>query len=290
MKLTVIGCGNAFSNLNYNQSFLLEEGSSKMLVDCGQQISRALHDQKIDLNSITDVYITHAHSDHISSLAALSFQRYDWMNKPHHYSEGNYAPRLIANEKLMEDLWNHSLKGGLNSMEGFDATLETFFETKPIKANEEFEWEGWTVKLIQQVHVLTGSVIMPSFGLFFEKKGHQSLFLTTDAQYFQPEQVGVFYEKADIIIQDCECIGVDTVAKNLDFKSGVHANYGQLAGNYNANSMVLSEDIKKKLYLSHYQDFVTEGKDYKGNTCDWQLLANTDGFAGFVYVGMEMEI
>lgn len=26
MKITVVGCGNAFSDINYNQSFLLEVG------------------------------------------------------------------------------------------------------------------------------------------------------------------------------------------------------------------------------------------------------------------------
>ena len=43
MKITVIGCGNAFSNINYNQCFLLEEGDQRMLVDCGYQTGAALH-------------------------------------------------------------------------------------------------------------------------------------------------------------------------------------------------------------------------------------------------------
>jgi hypothetical protein len=42
--------------------------------------------------------------------------------------------------------------------------------------------------------------------------------------------------------------------------------------------------------LSHYQDFVSECKDGFGNACDWDKLAEEDGFAGFVYVGQEFEI
>ena len=33
MKITVIGCGNAFSQKNFNQSFLLEEGSDINIKD-----------------------------------------------------------------------------------------------------------------------------------------------------------------------------------------------------------------------------------------------------------------
>ena len=33
MKVTIIGCGNAFSNKSFNQSFVDEEGSEKILSD-----------------------------------------------------------------------------------------------------------------------------------------------------------------------------------------------------------------------------------------------------------------
>ena len=44
------------------------------------------------------------------------------------------------------------------------------------------------------------------------------------------------------------------------------------------------------MWLSHYQDFVSENKDMYGNPCAWDLLAKSDGFKGFVKVGQEIEI
>jgi len=298
MKITVVGCGNAFSYKNYNQSFLLEEGNQKLLIDCGTRTPMALHNLGIDINSITDVYISHQHGDHCGGLEEFAFLRYDWVGRPVTYDDNrrskNYAPRLYCNEKLIIDLWEHNLSGALDSMEGFDATLETYFIPIPIKANQKFQWQTWQVSLVQQIHIMTGSVIKNTFGLFFEKATNplssKKLFFTTDAQYFQPEQVKIFYDKADIIFQDCECIGCNTQTKEMIFKSGVHANYGQLAGWKNVNAMKLDENTKKKLWLSHYQDFVSDCKDGFGNACDWDKLAEEDGFAGFVYVGQEFEI
>ncbi len=305
MKIIAVGVGNAFSYKNYNQSFLLEEGGKKMLIDMGVRVPLALKNADINMFDIDAVYISHAHADHIGGLEEMAFMRYDWMNKPRRwddykylknprdYMNGNekkYAPKLIANEMLLKELWSHSLKGGLDSMEGFDSTLETFFEPIPVKANVPFTWQGWKFDLIQQIHIMTGSIIKYTFGLLMSKKGHKTVYFTTDSQHCSPRQIETFYKKADIIFQDCECIGVDTSIKEYKFGSGVHANYAQLAGYSSANSVRLDDDIKAKMWLSHYQDFVSEGKDGFGNDCEWGNLAHDDGFRGFVTVGQEFEI
>lgn len=281
MKITVVGCGNAFSKINFNQSFLLEEDGRKLLIDCGTRIPMALHAQNIPINSINDIYVSHAHGDHCGGLEEMAFLRYDWTRKPKSYKEGNYAPRLIANAQLLKDLWDKTLSGGLESMEGFVANISTFFEPCPIKDNQAFKWQGWTCQLIQQIHIMTGSTIASTFGLLLFKEGHKSIYFTTDSQHCSPRQMEIFYKQADIIIQDCEC---------TPFMSGVHANYIQLAGYPEANSVKLSDDIKAKMWLSHYQDFVSNGKDFFGKDCDWIEKAKNDGFAGFVKVGQTFEI
>lgn len=43
-------------------------------------------------------------------------------------------------------------------------------------------------------------------------------------------------------------------------------------------------------WLSHYQDFVNESKDFYNNNCHRGNLAEEDGFAGFVIVGQEFII
>lgn len=292
IKITTVGCGNAFSYKNFNQSFVLEETGNRLLIDCGTRTPLALKEAGIDLESIDAIYISHAHADHVGGLEEVAFLRYDWMNRPIHYSETEkpYAPKLIANEKLMTELWDHTLKGGLDSMEGFDANLETFFEPISVKGNQSFKWGGWTFDLVQQVHIMTGSVIKNTFGIMLSKKGHKTVYFTTDSQHCSPRQMEVFYQKADIILQDCECTGVKPNEKEFIFGSGVHANYGQLAGYESANSVKLSPEIKAKMWLSHYQDFVNEDMDFFGDYCDWEVKAERDGFAGFVQVGQEFEI
>ena len=305
MKLTVIGCGNAFSFRNYNQAFLLEEENRKLLIDCGSRIPIALHEMKIDPKSITDIFVSHAHGDHCGGLEEIGFLRYDWARHPHVYKDlaipvaphdhdfrddfmeyqPMYAPNLIGNKQFLKDLWDHTLSGAMNSMEGFDATLATYFIPRPIDPNTPFMWAGWECRLIQQVHIMTGSVIMSTFGLFMRKEGRPSIFFTTDAQYFQPEQVKVFYDSADVIFQDCELIGVNVPEKKMVYKSGVHANYAQLAGWESVNAYRLDKATKAKLHLSHYQDFFNDNKDFYGNAVNWQEQATADGFAGFIEVG-----
>ena len=325
MKIKVIGCGNAFSKKSYNQSFLIEENGRQMLVDCGQTVPLALESAGIKLKDINDIYISHQHADHIGGLEEVAFTRYDWAKRPHHWKEGSYAPRLIAEEGLMKDLWDQSLRGGLQSMEGFDSDLNTFFECAPVKSGEAFDFEGWQMRLTQQIHIMAGSRIMPTYGLVITKEGHKTMYLTTDSQHCSPKQMQVFYKQADIIIQDCEITGnnfkfmegqkyyEDTQGqikavpsypdvtddsmlaphqtwKVFQFGSGVHANYGELAGFNSANAIKLPAEIKAKMWLSHYQDFKMAGKDMFGNSVDWDTQAKLDGFAGFVSLGQVFEV
>jgi ribonuclease BN (tRNA processing enzyme) len=312
MKITVIGCGGAFSNINYNQCLMLDELSAaepgiierRMLVDCGQQVTAALHKARIPLKSITDIYVSHGHGDHIGSLENIAYQRYDWAKKPRsckledvegykmtpiELEESLYAPRLYANDKLMLELWENALKLGLSSIEGLDATLDTYFWTMPMNNHQAEDWAGWDLELVQQIHIMTGSTIANTFGLFMTRRSDGfKIYHTTDSQHCSPRQVEIFYKKADIIFQDCECLGVDATKRNMDFCSGVHANYAQLAGWDSANATKLSPEIKAKMWLCHYADHVTQGRDYKGQACNWDDMAQADGFKGFIRVGQEI--
>lgn len=298
MKIKILGCGNAFSTVNGNNCILLEEmygENRRMIIDAGWDLPHMLKRNNIDIKSIDDVYVSHAHSDHAGGLEFMAFSRYDWMNKPvssidkpipvyntralEKYS--HYAPNLIGNDKFLADLWDGTLRNGLSSVEGMVTTLETFFVPIPISPNKHFNWQGWDCQLIQQIHIMAGSTISLTFGLHMTKAGHKSVYFVTDSQHCSPRQLEVFYKSADLIFQDCEL---------LPFNSNVHANYKQLAGYPEANSTKLSDEIKAKMWLTHYQDFYYYEKDFYGNYCNWDEMAYEDGFAGFVHVGQEFEI
>lgn len=305
MKISVLGCGSAFSTENMNQQFLLEENGRKLLLDCGYATPFVLKRAGIKVTEIDDIYISHPHADHIGGIEFVAFNRYDFVGKPRDWQAhkenlavkmakgehgGKPFPRLIGNRQLLRDAWDRSLRGGLESVEGFLATLDTFFETVPLDDNGSLEWQGWKLETVQQVHVVSGNHIFPTFGLMVSQPGHQTVYFTTDTQYNSPRQADTFYERADIIFQDTETMGVNVKDRKHVFGSKVHASYAELAGWESVNNYKLSAKIKAKMLLSHYQDHVNANVDFFGNPVDWDKQAADDGFRGFVRVGQVFEV
>ena len=65
MELTVLGCGDAFgSSGRNNTSFLFRENDECVLIDCGATTLVRLKHERIDLESISTIIITHFHGDH----------------------------------------------------------------------------------------------------------------------------------------------------------------------------------------------------------------------------------
>src|SRR5918995_2502059 len=69
MRLTVIGCGDAFgSGGRFNTCFLIQGASSTILLDCGASSMVALHAGAVDLAAIDAVAISHLHGDHFGGV------------------------------------------------------------------------------------------------------------------------------------------------------------------------------------------------------------------------------
>lgn len=72
MKLTVLGCGDAFGNGGRNNtSFLLSEGERHLLVDCGTSTLIRLKEEKVELKKIETIIISHFHGDHFGGIPFL---------------------------------------------------------------------------------------------------------------------------------------------------------------------------------------------------------------------------
>ena len=274
-KLTALGAGSAFTMKNWQTNFLIETvlgGDPRypflMLVDCGTDIRFSLNDFDLLAKDIDAVYISHAHADHIGGLEWLGFMNFfnpsynRGVSPPNTHYQNKNQPLLYAESRLCADLWAHSLKGGMEGLEGEDATLDHYFRVCSIKRNQQFEWSHVKFNMVQAVHISAGYALMDSYGLMFTTPGGKRIYLTTDVQFAPETSMKAYYQEADIIIHDCE---------TGPYQSGVHSHYDQLR--------TLPMDIKKKMRLIHYQDNVVD--DWIG----WAEKAREDNFMGFVRKG-----
>lgn len=66
-RITMLGTGNAFVTRCFNTCFVLDSGNNRLLVDAGggNGILTRLGEAQIGLTSLHDLYLTHAHTDHV---------------------------------------------------------------------------------------------------------------------------------------------------------------------------------------------------------------------------------
>lgn len=73
MKLTIIGCHGAYPVKNGATSgYLLEEGNTRVLLDCGSGVLARLQNV-IDLKELDGVILTHYHPDHCADFGCLQY-------------------------------------------------------------------------------------------------------------------------------------------------------------------------------------------------------------------------
>ena len=248
LNMIFLGSGSAFTigPENYHSNILLELGQDSLLIDAGTDIRHSLREQNRSYLDVGNVSISHVHSGHAGGLEWLALTS---------YFDSNYKgkPNLITSEKIIVDLWNKTLCGGLSTLPETRASIDSFFNVKPIKPHEGFVWSSIDFKLVQTVHFYSDYELMPSYGLIFTYN-KTCIFFTSDTQN-SLEQLISCYEAADIIFHDCE---------TQTHQSHVHAHYSEL--------VKLPAYLKKKMWLYHYNP---------GQLPD----AKKDGFLGFVVKG-----
>lgn len=69
MKLTVVGCGDAFGSGGRLQTcYHVEAARTRFLIDCGATALIGLSGLRLDPNAIETIFISHLHGDHYSGL------------------------------------------------------------------------------------------------------------------------------------------------------------------------------------------------------------------------------
>ena len=263
MELITLGTGSAFTMKNWQSNFAIRSGDKYLLIDCGGDIRFALQEMNIKIADIDAVYISHAHADHIGGL--------EWIGFSTLFNPTLKKPIIFGEANLLKDLWAKSLVGGMEGLEGTKYTevgsdgvlLSTYFDVHPVIVNRYFIWQGIRFDIVQSVHITAKYALCNSFGLMWcDPDTNERIYVTTDCQYSPEASMRAFYQEADHIFHDCE---------TTPFKSGVHANYTDLK--------TLPADVKKKMWLYHYQDNVIDSFE------EWNQKAIEDGFRGFVKTG-----
>lgn len=247
-QLLFLGSGSAFTvgDDNFHSNiFLISETGKKLLIDCGSDVRFSLHKEGFSHRDITDIYISHLHSDHAGGLEYVGLKT--------KFDPQCDKPNLYLSYDIAAEIWDHTLSGGMGSIEGNITSLESFFNVCQIDNNRSFLWEQINFELVKTIHINNGTYLMPTYGLFFEVNGSK-IFITSDTQLCY-EQLQNYYQAADVIFHDCE---------TSKYHTPVHSHYEEL--------VQLPDKIKGKIWLYGYQP---------GELPD----AEKDGFLGFVKRG-----
>jgi len=252
MKFTFIGVGSQFSSMDQYQSNIVvtARGGEKLLIDCGSDARFALAESGMRPTDLDAVYISHLHGDHIGGL--------EWLALSTYFSPQPKRLTLFCEERTMASLWDHSLQGGLHSIQAQEMELADYFLPQPIADGGSFTWREIRFTLRRMPHIVNSAGCHDSYGLIVED-GTSRVFITTDTQ-FVPEAIEEIAGGVEMIFHDCE---------TAPFKTTVHAHYEQLR--------TLPNHVKNKIWLYHYQ-------------ANPPFRATEDGFQGFVAKGQEFQI
>lgn len=298
LQIGFLGCGSAFSNLQFQSNLIFIKGKTVVFVDLGTKTTLRLREFGLSVNDIKHAIVTHSHADHIGSLEELGLKaRYEAPVKK--AMEGGYTPRTPAFLEYVNEikagketlpslhvpyeyakvLWEKSLVGGMGYSESMtnggptqSMGLDHFFRLTPPRKifNERYGRDVWECTIGEgrnaMYFLLYRTKHIPDMapnleGSFFSCGliVDGHVMISGDTQ-FDAEVFMKIGNECETIFHDCQ-----------SFHGGVHAYYGDLRG--------LPSEIKKKMYLYHCDDGMRPLNPDGTLGGDERVLF--DGFAGF---------
>jgi ribonuclease BN (tRNA processing enzyme) len=229
----MLGTGSAFAKRFNNNNALIEAGESRLLVDCGITLPKALHESGISFSELDAVLISHIHGDHVGGLEELAFQMM--------FKYGR-KPVLYIADTLVAPLWEHTLKGGL--VQGELNELEHFFEVRPLSPGQPYEvLPGIKVELIKTDHIPGKD----SYSFIF----NDVFFYSADMKFNAALLESLAGRGVNAMYHDCQ----------LEAPGAVHACLDEL--------LTLPSELQEHIWLMHYGDAID---DYRGNTGHMRIV------------------
>lgn len=189
MNIKALGVNGAFTK-NYHNNFVFEIGNRKLLVDAGTTLRYSLKDSDYKETDITDVIITHLHSDHVGGLEEFA-QRCKWIH--------NHKPNLWIRDE-MKDQFEEVVGKGLFT-DGL--TLNDYFNVYTCETGirNAFQIVDHTIQLINTDNLHSEGML--SVGLKITLPNGQNIIYTSDiAKHEFSEFKSLIDDRTSVLFHD----------------------------------------------------------------------------------------
>jgi ribonuclease BN (tRNA processing enzyme) len=210
MRLTIIGCGDAFgAGGNLQTSFLVRAAASTFLIDCGASTLIGMRRLGLQPNDVDTVFVSHLHGDHFGGLP--------WLLVDAIYASDRRRPLTVTGPKGIAARFAIAAEalypGITGTKRNFELIFREYEERRPLEAG------GVTATPFEVKHP-SGA---PPYALRFALDG-KVLAFTGDTGWV--DALCEVARGADLLISECFQYDVK-LPIHLDYKT-IDANYERL--------------------------------------------------------------
>jgi ribonuclease BN (tRNA processing enzyme) len=231
-RIMMLGVGNGFIKSTYHNNALIETQGKLFLLDCGALAWQSLHEIGLGFEDIEGIFITHLHYDHCGGLdEAALYGAY----------AANRRMKLWVPGPLKGILWDHHLRGTLESTVDGKSALDDYFDVQWVEEGEHFSFVS-----------VAGESVAPA-----DNPSHASL----RAQWIQTLHVPSKFS-CSLILDNrlfySSDMQPDKELLNGLFEKGIETFYHEACFGRNAVHSAFEElckypeDIRRRMYLMHY--------------------------------------